>query len=62
MGLNHYDLRQGRIQALEALQGIMTQEDAELLAQVCHNRDAQGQYQPFCKAVLYLFKDYFGVA
>ncbi len=62
LGLNHYDLTQGRIQALEALQGIMTQEEAELLAQVCHEMDAQGRYQPFCKAVLYFLKDYFGVA
>ena len=62
LGLNHYDLTQGRIQALEALQGIMTQEEAELLAQVCHEMDAQGRYQPFCNAVLYFLKNYFGVA
>jgi uncharacterized protein (TIGR02646 family) len=62
LGLNHYELTKGRIKALEALQGIMTQEEAELLAQVCQQMDAQGRYQPFCKAVLYFLKDYFGVA
>ncbi len=62
LGLNHYDLMQGRIQALEALQGIMTQEEAELLAQVCQQMNAQGRYQPFCNAVLYFLKNYFGVS
>jgi uncharacterized protein (TIGR02646 family) len=62
LGLNHYDLMQGRIQALEALQGIMTQQEAELLAQVCQQMNAQGQYQPFCNAVLYFLKNYFGVS
>jgi uncharacterized protein (TIGR02646 family) len=62
LGLNHYDLTQGRIQALEALQGIMTQEEAELLAQVCQRMNAQGRYQPFCNAVLYFLKNYFGVS
>ena len=62
LGLNHYDLTQGRIQALEALQGIMTQEEAELLAQVCQQMNAQGRYQPFCNAVLYFLKNYFGVS
>lgn len=62
LGLNHYDLTQGGIQALKALQGIMTQEEAELLAQVCQQMNAQGQYQPFCNAVLYFLKDYFGVS
>jgi uncharacterized protein (TIGR02646 family) len=61
LGLNHYDLMQGRIQALEALQGIMTQEEAELLAQVCQQMNVQGRYQPFCNAVLYFLKNYFGV-
>ena len=61
LGLNHYDLTQGRIQALEALEGI-TQEDAELLAQVCQQMNAQGRYQPFCNAVLYFLKNYFGVS
>ena len=62
LGLNHYDLTQGRIQALEALQGIMTQEEAELLAQVCQQMNAQGRYQPFCNTVLYFLKNYFGVS
>lgn len=62
LGLNHYDLTQGRIQALEALQGIMTQEEAELLAQVCQQMNVQGRYQPFCNAVLYFLKNYFGVS
>ncbi len=62
LGLNHYDLTQRRIQALEALQGIMTQEDAVLLAQVCQQMNVQGQYQPFCNAVLYFLKNYFGVS
>jgi len=62
LGLNHPDLMKGRIQALEALQGIMTQEEAELLAQVCQQMNAQGRYQPFCNAVLYFLKDYFGVS
>lgn len=62
LGLNHYDLMQGRIQALEALQGIMTQQEAELLAQVCQQMNAQGRYQPFCNAVLYFLKNYFGVS
>ena len=61
LGLNHYDLTQGRKQAFEALEGI-TQEEAELLAQVCQQMNAQGQYQPFCNAVLYFLKDYFGVS
>ncbi len=62
LGLNHYDLMQGRIQALEALQGIMTQEEAELLAQVCQQMNPQGRYHPFCNAVLYFLKNYFGVS
>ncbi|MEG4342077.1 retron system putative HNH endonuclease [Microcoleus sp. A003_D6] len=62
LGLNHYDLMQGRIQALEALQGIMTQQEAELLAQVCQQMNAQGRYQPFCNAVFYFLKNYFGVS
>jgi len=62
LGLNHPDLMKGRIQALEALQKIMTQEEAELLAQDCQQMNAQGQYQPFCNAVLYFLKDLFGVS
>jgi len=61
LGLNHFDLTEGRKQALEALEGI-TQEDAELLAQVCQQMNAQGRYQPFCNAVLYFLKNYFGVS
>jgi uncharacterized protein (TIGR02646 family) len=61
LGLNHYDLTQGRIQALEALKGMTTQEEAELLAEVCQQMDVQGRYQPFCNAVLYFLKNYFGV-
>jgi uncharacterized protein (TIGR02646 family) len=61
LGLNHPDLMKGRIQALEALQG-MTQQEAELLAQVCQQMNAQGRYQPFCNAVLYFLKDLFGVS
>ena len=61
MGLNHFDLTEGRKQAFEALEGI-TQEEAELLAQVCQQMNAQGRYQPFCNAVLYFLKDYFGVS
>jgi uncharacterized protein (TIGR02646 family) len=62
LGLNHPDLMKGRIQALEALQEIMTQEEAELLAQDCQQMNAQGRYQPFCNAVLYFLKDLFGVS
>ena len=61
LALNHYDLTHGRIQALKALEGIMTQEEAELLAQFCKKMNPQGQYQPFCNAILYYLKDYFGV-
>jgi len=61
LGLNHFDLTEGRKQAFEALEGI-TQEEAELLAQVCQQRNAQGQYQPFCNAVLYFLKNYFRVS
>ncbi|MEG4166690.1 MULTISPECIES: retron system putative HNH endonuclease [unclassified Microcoleus] len=61
LGLNHFDLTEGRKQAFEALEGI-TQEEAELLAQVCQQMNAQGQYQPFCNAVLYFLKDLFGVS
>ncbi|MEG5137591.1 MULTISPECIES: retron system putative HNH endonuclease [unclassified Microcoleus] len=61
LGLNHYDLTEGRKQAFEALEGI-TQEEAELLAQVCQQMNAQGRYQPFCNAVLCFLKDYFGVS
>ncbi|MEG4962698.1 MULTISPECIES: retron system putative HNH endonuclease [unclassified Microcoleus] len=61
LGLNHFDLTEGRKQAFEALQGI-TQEEAELLAQVCQQMNAQGQYQPFCNAVLCFVKNYFGVS
>lgn len=61
LGLNHFDLTEGRKQAFEALEGI-TQEEAELLAQVCQQRNAQGQYQPFCNAVLSFIKNYFGVS
>ena len=61
LGLNHFDLTEGRKQAFEALEGI-TQEEAELLAQVCQQMNAQGRYLPFCNAVLYFLKDYFGVS
>jgi uncharacterized protein (TIGR02646 family) len=61
LGLNHSDLTKGRIQALQALEGI-TQEDAELLAQVCQQMNGEGRYQPFCNAVLYFLKNYFGVS
>lgn len=40
----------------------MTQEEAELLAQVCQQMNVQGRYQPFCNAVLYFLKNYFGVS
>jgi uncharacterized protein (TIGR02646 family) len=61
LGLNHYDLTEGRKQAFEALEGI-TQEEAELLAQVCQQMNGEGRYQPFCNAVLYFLKNYFGVS
>jgi hypothetical protein len=61
LGLNHFDLTEGRKQAFEALEGI-TQEEAELLAQVCQQMNGEGRYQPFCNAVLYFLKDYFGVS
>ena len=61
LGLNHFDLTEGRKQAFEALEGI-TQEEAELLAQVCQQMNVQGRYQPFCNAVLYFLKNYFGVS
>jgi uncharacterized protein (TIGR02646 family) len=61
LGLNHYDLTEGRKQAFEALEGL-TQEEAELLAQVCQRMNGEGRYQPFCKAVLYFLKNYFGVS
>lgn len=60
VGLNDEDLKQARINALDALQGI-TKEQAEKLAQVCMQRNAQQQYQPFCTAVLYYLKRYFGI-
>jgi len=61
LGLNHSDLTKGRIKALQALAGI-TQEEAELLAQVCQQMNGEGRYQPFCNAVLYFLKNYFGVS
>ena len=61
LGLNHSDLTKGRIKALQALEGI-TQEEAELLAQVCQQMNGEGRYQPFCNAVLYFLKNYFGVS
>jgi uncharacterized protein (TIGR02646 family) len=61
LGLNHFDLTEGRKQAFEALEGI-TQGEAELLAQDCQQMNAQGRYQPFCNAVLYFLKDLFGVS
>ncbi|MEG4119441.1 retron system putative HNH endonuclease [Microcoleus sp. N9_B4] len=61
LGLNHFDLTEGRKQAFEALEGI-TQEEAELLAQVCQQMNGEGRYQPFCNAVLYYLKNYFGVS
>jgi uncharacterized protein (TIGR02646 family) len=61
LGLNHYDLTEGRKQAFEALKQI-TQEEAEDLDQNCQQMNAQGQYQPFCNAVLYFLKNYFGVS
>jgi len=61
LGLNHFDLTEGRKQAFEALEGI-TQEEAELLAQVCQQMNAQGRYQPFCNAVLYFLKNFFVVS
>ncbi|MEG3967217.1 retron system putative HNH endonuclease [Microcoleus sp. T2B6] len=60
-GLNHFDLTEGRKQAFEALEGI-TQEEAELLAQVCQQMNGEGRYQPFCTAVLCFLKNYFGVS
>lgn len=61
LGLNHFDLTEGRKQAFEALEGI-TQEEAELLAQVCQQMNGEGRYQPFCNAVLYFLKNYLGVS
>jgi uncharacterized protein (TIGR02646 family) len=61
LGLNDSDLTKGRIKALQALEGI-TQEEAELLAQVCQQMNGEGRYQPFCNAVLYFLKNYFGVS
>src|SRR4028118_487395 len=61
LGLNHFDLTEGRKQAFEALEGI-TQEEAQLLAQVCQQMNGEGRYQPFCNAVLYFLKNYFGVS
>ncbi|MEG4484062.1 retron system putative HNH endonuclease [Microcoleus sp. D2_18a_B4] len=61
LGLNHFDLTEGRKQAFEALEGI-TQEEAELLAQVCQQMNGEGRYQPFCTAVLCFLKNYFGVS
>ena len=61
LGLNHFDLTEGRKQAFEALEGI-TQEEAELLAQVCQQMNGEGRYQPFCNAVLCFLKNYFGVS
>lgn len=61
LGLNHFDLTEGRKQAFEALEGI-TQEEAELLAQVCQQMNWEGRYQPFCNAVLCFLKNYFGVS
>jgi len=61
LGLNHSDLTKGRIKALQALEGI-TQEEAELLAQVCQQMNGEGRYQLFFNAVLYFLKNYFGVS
>ena len=61
LGLNDFDLTEGRKQAFEALEGI-TQEEAELLAQVCQQMNGEGRYQPFCNAVLYFLKNYFVVS
>lgn len=58
--LNHYDLRQGRIEAIDVWIGI-SEEEAQLVFQEFHQRDAEGKYQPFCPAVLYYFKEYYGL-
>ncbi|MCL1467640.1 retron system putative HNH endonuclease [Argonema galeatum] len=60
LGLNDYDLTQARINALDALQGI-TNDEAQQLAQVCMQKNTQDEYEPFCTAVLYYLKRYFGV-
>jgi uncharacterized protein (TIGR02646 family) len=60
LGPNDYDLTQGRINALESLKGL-TNDQAKKFAQICLQRNAQEQYQPFCTAVLYYLKQYFGI-
>ena len=59
LGLNAYDLKKMRIEAIDVWIG-MTEEEAQLVAQDFQQQDPEGKYQPFCMAVLYYLKEYYG--
>lgn len=59
LGLNNYDLVQGRINALQALEGL-TDAEATALAQLARQGN-KGQHLPFCNAVAGFLQDYYGV-
>ncbi|SKB11226.1 conserved hypothetical protein [Planktothrix sp. PCC 11201] len=60
LNLNHYDLKQMRIEKLDLLQGI-TYEEAQEKAEFYGKLDEQEHYQPFCVAILYYLKAYYGI-
>ncbi|MEB3826285.1 retron system putative HNH endonuclease [Phormidium sp. CCY1219] len=59
-GLNDYDLRQARMEAIDIWIGI-TETEAQLVDRDFQQRDDDGKYQPFCPAVLYYLQEYYGV-
>lgn len=64
LGLNDYDLKEGRTQALEFLrlqfQGLTTTQVSKRAKQI-RNWDAQEQYQPFWSAVSHYLKKHYDV-
>ncbi len=60
LNLNAYDLKQMRSEALGILEEI-TDEEAQKLANFYSQLDEQEHYQPFCVAILYSLKAYFGI-
>ncbi|WRH69100.1 MAG: retron system putative HNH endonuclease [Planktothrix sp. GU0601_MAG3] len=63
LNLNNYDLKRMRSEAIQAL-GIgeeLTKEEAQKLANFYSQLDEQERYQPFCVAILYSLKAYFGI-
>lgn len=63
LGLNDYDLREGRRQAIEFLHQkfeALTITEAQKLARKIRARDATGKYQPFWATISYYLNRYYG--